>query len=1796
MAEGGNTDQIQGISIGISADTSALRSALSAAKAQIDSITAQKTIKIFAKVNVENLSDAVTSAQTDIERITKASPIPIDLHFKVSRADANQLKRDVRAAMGQGVNIPLHFAPSAVEKQALKTEIQKALVGLKAHVTLTWSWAGQGPGGASFGGGTMSPVGGGSPTATPRVHEPMEAHPAAGPTATAKPGPRPHRPMAYAVSAGPSGAYEAAIEAGMSPIDASAFQMRVAAAGRHKTGSEAKKLKDDLAREETKAQTLDARDAAAEALKTSTQAAADAEAGAKSDVKKARRTRAKAKTTTTAAKGGTPASEPKITDLGVAERPGESYQDRKMREANELIASIWQAGGVTPVIPRRLKKEPTASKPILATTAGGDISEAGIRIEEHRARTRAAIEKNIGFTPEELEKKLRENPDQLKQAVAGLDKELKASGFSESWADVERMVQEGEYSTVTPILEELSTRLKSTKPGRFRRAVRAERGKAGEGPRKNFTTMVDVVLGLLGGVTSSQDMLLRSERMSESGRRGAETQKVNKASREFQAQHGFEPYIRRTVPGTLEDPAALLKQQHQIFDAMEGMGATRRVKKLKGGEQVTSMIWPDSRNAEFKELAEKSADLKRRIERAKGPAPRVTVEPPQIIEARKLITGIEAEIASLEHDKEGVPKRGTAKNPMSAADIADLNAGYDKKIANKQARITQLQSAINNTQRIPGTGKSESTRRYNEAVAQYRTELAQFQNASLASPPPEAGAATPFEAVPSPQEAGEAMAAAPMEYGPPPEGGPPGGGGGVPWGGGIVPVRVVNFAELGTALGAMGRAGAPLEGQEAASIARAQEVGAEKEYEDTTGKKMPGAKTTTKQKTQAQKDEEKRLAEEERGSVLPPTLRESQRRLAKLGVAPYEIAQGERRAVAASETIQGIAGQPGLRKQLDLSQLETLTRIQFISARSAALTLTQAAESLPGMGRSGGLLQAAISRRYQSEARQELDRYVDSVQTLGNTERDVGLLEERQKKARAKGQETPGIDKTIARRKEEMTALKSQMKDQGEEFIRLNNESLKAAQGIGNFGDTVKNVGIGLVSSLATTSLFIAGFAGLAAGGAALGYALKPTIDAILGWNTVTPELTKNLAEQIRQMNGATDATLAQRDAVTGLTTAQSDITDPWIKQRADIEAGNMALSDQVDMLHAARNIAVETALHGGQERGLTEGTGGLLGTGLFGIRGTAELLASGLTNLQFPGEVNRQPAVSRFGVGQTTSPAVQATEVKFSRDTLDFFNAAFDRGGRGQTELVHVGKDQKDEVARVAAFFPDVLANQLIAENLLVKNVNNQEDATHALQALTEGINIPDPEQLLRAMSERQIPAQQMGFRMESELQRQKTIPAQFAMGLAQRPVRPFGATFSTEGVGQQALGTIADLGTQADTTGTALMEMGKQGREALLNLVPKGQRNEFSALLGQIENLGTQIMNIELAATQAQVNQQTKEYNNQLRLANRSLQDAQDMLAGINGAEGDRLGLIEGENVALSRQATALQLTASRMSLDLQQRRINFQRAIAGFSAPGLTFAERAARMDEAKTEADYAQQQLDIQKQLLEISQEQFQNSVTAQNISLQRNIQDLQAQIALLTGARDVNAIVAASAELVGRLNLQQQQLVATASTYIEEGVKLEQQAIQTVVTIAEQTGTAFGNILGATGAAWNQFLLQARIAYNQLMYPGGYPEPPSNQHGLTPYNAAGFLGTISGATEMVVGEAGPETVAILRNPRTMPGMGGMGGGTGNLTISINFNNPVVREEQDLLVLTRVVTRAVEENLGRRAAGLGFGAAR
>ena len=83
-------------------------------------------------------------------------------------------------------------------------------------------------------------------------------------------------------------------------------------------------------------------------------------------------------------------------------------------------------------------------------------------------------------------------------------------------------------------------------------------------------------------------------------------------------------------------------------------------------------------------------------------------------------------------------------------------------------------------------------------------------------------------------------------------------------------------------------------------------------------------------------------------------------------------------------------------------------------------------------------------------------------------------------------------------------------------------------------------------------------------------------------------------------------------------------------------------------------------------------------------------------------------------------------------------------------------------------------------------------------------------------------------------------------------------------------------------------------------------------------------------------------------------------------------------------------------------------------------------------------------------------------------------------------------------------------------------------------------------------------------------------------------ASGFAGTVSRASTMTVGEAGPETVAVLRNPRAA--MLNTGGGGSNVTI--NINGATVRSSDDIDALASAVADKVKKSLAQQGQLLGL----
>jgi hypothetical protein len=290
--------------------------------------------------------------------------------------------------------------------------------------------------------------------------------------------------------------------------------------------------------------------------------------------------------------------------------------------------------------------------------------------------------------------------------------------------------------------------------------------------------------------------------------------------------------------------------------------------------------------------------------------------------------------------------------------------------------------------------------------------------------------------------------------------------------------------------------------------------------------------------------------------------------------------------------------------------------------------------------------------------------------------------------------------------------------------------------------------------------------------------------------------------------------------------------------------------------------------------------------------------------------------------------------------------------------------------------------------------------------------------------------------------------------------------------------------------------------------------------------------------------------------------------------------LGVLERQNLQLSREGQQLQFA-------LSQRQINYQTAVAGFSAPGVTPEERQANIAEAKIEASYAQKQLDIQKQL-------FGNTVKIVDIGNLRQGTDLLKQIGLLQRGRQVTLDTTAAEQKLTRLNQLQGQNVAQVSTYLSAVDNLASTAIGQIQQIEAAAGKAMSgiavDILGQFGIFFtgvNQYL----AAYNRVA------NTPGNTSGAGgagsgpggPVLAGGGAFNLTGPTQIgsngLAGEAGNETLLVLSRPRS----GTSGAGQSGTNIILNFNGPVNANRQADL---DYITRAVLQGIGKQGSLLGL----
>jgi hypothetical protein len=311
-------------------------------------------------------------------------------------------------------------------------------------------------------------------------------------------------------------------------------------------------------------------------------------------------------------------------------------------------------------------------------------------------------------------------------------------------------------------------------------------------------------------------------------------------------------------------------------------------------------------------------------------------------------------------------------------------------------------------------------------------------------------------------------------------------------------------------------------------------------------------------------------------------------------------------------------------------------------------------------------------------------------------------------------------------------------------------------------------------------------------------------------------------------------------------------------------------------------------------------------------------------------------------------------------------------------------------------------------------------------------------------------------------------------------------------------------------------------------------------------------------------QTQQQWAQFSNNLRLSNRAYADALALAGRGGGGRGST-----GEMGGLERQQTLL-------GFSLTQKQINFQTALAGFQAPGLTSEERGARQAEAEMEAKVAQKQLNIQRRMF--------------TVGAGRGVDDTGAARKLLKSEQAAQVAIAAAQKAIAAQQMKLSQAQSKAQAIMQQAEGNYSQVLSSGAAYAAQFGGAVQNVAGAVKTAVKD--IYGALGYHQGKGGRWVQGGPLPNVGYDNQNhAAGYLGAFARGAVMTVGEAGPETVAILRNPRAMMMGGGFGGGGGGGPISVILNLTVQGDVSGDETVAKIV-RAVEDSFNRKAARLGM----
>ena len=349
-----------------------------------------------------------------------------------------------------------------------------------------------------------------------------------------------------------------------------------------------------------------------------------------------------------------------------------------------------------------------------------------------------------------------------------------------------------------------------------------------------------------------------------------------------------------------------------------------------------------------------------------------------------------------------------------------------------------------------------------------------------------------------------------------------------------------------------------------------------------------------------------------------------------------------------------------------------------------------------------------------------------------------------------------------------------------------------------------------------------------------------------------------------------------------------------------------------------------------------------------------------------------------------------------------------------------------------------------------------------------------------------------------------------------------------------------------------------------------------EYDRLMSSAQSASTRLKDLQEGIASLSATATGLQWANTMRISLRGIADATNYLAGSSKKAAGNLGLVQHQLWDLGRKSQSL-------NLQLQQRQITTNLAVAQFQAPGETGEERYFRQKEAIATAGIQQTQLDISKEV-------FAKQLTEWTIMASRAVEDANKAWKAAEAMFRAQTEAAGKAAEIANLSAQIAADLAAASDIYETAAG----KFSAAQKIATQFATTFGGSINAMVIKANEltdtFGDSAKGMRQFLVALGFTFDSKGNVTAPVMRAASGVLGTTSGATSMVVGEAGTEHVAVLKNPRlgSLP----TGGGGGSSNVTVNINGASVRNDNDISSLARQVAVEVERSLSRKGQMFGL----